>query len=286
MQFAVLNIGDLWGALWHKLRERVTWDGFDITGIYEEDNQKFVLLKDHDEKLYRLDFSYTEADGLVLSETIVEVKESFTKTRNVYKFADPDFLAFAEIEGRRAYGEVIRQVQGHEGKGAYVESVYDDHIIYTKDDTRYRVDAKVKVGADDKDVEVKIDWDSVKKDADQKMAEIQELKAQLEERNNIIMDYEAKIADLEQFRDACLERDRAAKVSATMESVKKMMDKDTFAKCQEEGMACAFEELDAWANKVKASVVDKLVAGDTGDIMRFAAPIETNPKNGSVWNRL
>lgn len=73
-----------------------------------------------------------------------------------------------EIEGREAWGEVIDEVEKHEGKGVYVDSVEKDHIIYTKDKVRYRVDADVEVGKDDKKVHASIHWDTAKKDADQK----------------------------------------------------------------------------------------------------------------------
>ena len=76
-----------------------------------------------------------------------------------------------EIEGRKAWADVIAKVQDHEGKDAYVDSVEKDHIIYTKGDERYRVDADVKVGEDDKKVSADIKWDTVKKDKVQKMEE-------------------------------------------------------------------------------------------------------------------
>ena len=72
-----------------------------------------------------------------------------------------------EIEGRKAWGEIIKEVQDHK-KGAYVDSVEKDHIIYTVDGVRYRVEADVEVGKDDKTVHAKIDWKTVKKDANQK----------------------------------------------------------------------------------------------------------------------
>lgn len=75
-----------------------------------------------------------------------------------------------EIEGREAWGEIIKKVQSHEGKGVYVDSVEKDHIIFTKDDIRYRVDADVKVGKDDKTVDAEIHWGTKKKDKVQKMS--------------------------------------------------------------------------------------------------------------------
>lgn len=37
-----------------------------------------------------------------------------------------------EIEGREAWGEIIKKVQSHEGQGVYVDSVEKDHIILPK----------------------------------------------------------------------------------------------------------------------------------------------------------
>ena len=76
-----------------------------------------------------------------------------------------------EIEGRKAWGDVIAKVQDHEGKDVYVDSVEKDHIIYTKGDERYRVEADVKVSKDDKKVSADIKWNTVKKDKVQKMEE-------------------------------------------------------------------------------------------------------------------
>lgn len=69
-----------------------------------------------------------------------------------------------EIEGREAWADIIDEVQKHEGNDAYVDSVEDDHIIFTVDDVRYRVEADVKVGEDDKTVKADIHWDTKKKD--------------------------------------------------------------------------------------------------------------------------
>src|SRR5699024_91996 len=108
-----------------------------------------------------------------------------------------------EIEGRKAWAKVIKKVQDHEGDGAYVDSIENDHIIYTKDDVRYRVEADIKVDKDDKSVDADIKWDTVKKDADQKMSEdemmakIAELKKGIEERDNIIMEKDTCMKDME-----------------------------------------------------------------------------------------
>ena len=197
-----------------------------------------------------------------------------------------------EIEGRKAWAKVIKKVQDHEGDGAYVDSIEDNHIIYTKGEVRYRVEADVKVDKDDKSVDADIKWDTVKKDADQKMAEDEarcedkeekkmsddcdckdndhddeedfakkcaEMEKKIEERDNIIMenekkmkDMEAELADLREFKKTCMEKDKACAVESVMNEVKDFMNDEQFKALRDEGMACEFSQIDAWSNKVKA----------------------------------
>ena len=197
-----------------------------------------------------------------------------------------------EIEGRKAWAKVIKKVQDHEGDGAYVDSIEDNHIIYTKGEVRYRVEADVKVDKDDKSVDADIKWDTVKKDADQKMAEDEdrcedkeekkmsddcdckdddhddeedfakkcaEMEKKIEERDNIIMenekkmkDMEAELSDLREFKKTCMEKDKACAVESVMNEVKDFMNDEQFKALRDEGMACEFAQIDAWSNKVKA----------------------------------
>lgn len=204
------------------------------------------------------------------------------------KMAEVNF----EIEGRKAWGAVIKKVQDHEGKGVYVDSIEKDHIIYTKDDVRYRVEADVKVSKDDKTVDADIKWDTVKKDADQKMAEpdkkddegekkmsdgcdrkdddhddddedfakkCAEMEKKIEERDNIIMENDKKmkemeeeLADLREFKKTYMEKEKACAVESVMNEVKDFMNDEMFKSLRDEGMACEFAQIDAWTNKVKA----------------------------------
>ena len=91
IEFAAVNIGDLWGRLWHEIEETRHWE-YGIEGIYEEDNKKFAILRDRAQKLYRLDFSLTE-EGLTVADEIVEVEQEFIETDNMKKFAEPENVA-------------------------------------------------------------------------------------------------------------------------------------------------------------------------------------------------
>lgn len=91
IEFSAVDIGDMWGRLYTAMREARNWE-YGIQGIYEEDNKKFAILIDDARKLYRLDFSLTE-DGLTLADEVVEVKQGFTETDNIKRFAEPENVA-------------------------------------------------------------------------------------------------------------------------------------------------------------------------------------------------
>lgn len=230
-----------------------------------------------------------------------------------------------EIEGRKAWGEVIKKVQDHEGKGAYVDSIEDNHIIYTKDNVRYRVEADVKVDKDDKSVDADIKWGTVKKDANQKMsddcdynnehnhddddenevemsademkAEMAKMKSEIEDRDNIIMEKDKKMGEMEkelselrEFKKTCMEKEKAVSVDAVMNEVKEYMEDEQFKNLRDEGLACEFSQIDAWSNKVKAFCFEKgrKTTKSNSTIMAFSTNFDYSNKKkpNSVWETL
>lgn len=327
IKFSAVDIGDMWGKVWTALHNKYPdgeWGSvYRIDGIYEEDNKKFAVIRHRDEDgLYRLDFSLTE-DGLTLSDEITKVEIEIKETDEVRKFAEPEdsekFKKFEdEIEGRKAWAKVIKKVQDHEGKDTYVDSIEKNHIIYTKDDVRYRVDADVETDPDDKSVDAKIKWDSVKKDADQKMSddehddddkdkddeddvekmsgeEIKEkfskMKSDIEERDNIIMDKDKELEELRKFKAAIDEREKASSVESVMADIKDCLDDTKFNELRDEGLNCDMANLDAWSNKAKAvafsSVKKPALKKNSNGVWEFSAPINKNKTpSASVWDRL
>lgn len=109
------------------------------------------------------------------TDVVSEVLKLYKKFNLIEKDEEENMSKKFEIEGREAWGEIIAEVQAHEGKDAYVDSVEKDHIIFTVDDVRYRVEADVEVDDDDKKVEADIYWDTKKEDAVQNAAEDESL---------------------------------------------------------------------------------------------------------------
>lgn len=237
IEFSAVNIGDLWGRLWHEIDETRHWE-YSIDGVFEEDNKKFAVLRDGSGKLYRLDFSLTE-DGMTVADEVIEVKQDFIDTDNIRKFSEPENVAqyqkFAEVESEK--------------EGMSLEEAMD---------------------------------------------KIANLESEIEKRDNIIMENEKsmkekdiELSDLRTFKQTCMEAERGSKVEAVMSEVSKFMDKTQAEESRKEGLTCEFSAVDAWANKVKASVFDKMSKASVkeGDFTRMSAPVEIK-KTGSVWDRL
>ena len=133
IEFSAVNIGDLWGRVYAVIHEHDAWD-YCIQGIYEEDNQKFAILIDRDQKLYRLNFNLTE-EGMTASDELVEVEQEFTETDNIKKFAEPEnveqYTKFAdpkEEPTKMSEDEMMAKITELE------KSVEErDHIIMDKD---------------------------------------------------------------------------------------------------------------------------------------------------------
>lgn len=237
VEFSAVNIGDMWGRIWDIIDQKREWD-YSISGIYEEDNQKFAILKNRDQNLYRLNFTLTE-EGLTASDEVIEVKQDFIDTDNIRKFSEP---------------ENVEQYQ----KFAEVEPEKEEMSL------------------------------------EEAMDKIANLESEIEKRDNIIMENEKsmkekdiELSDLRTFKQTCMEAERGSKVEAVMSEVSKFMDKAQAEESRKEGLTCEFSAVDAWANKVKASVFDKMSKASTkeGDFTRMSAPVEIK-KTGSVWDRL
>lgn len=155
IEFSAVDIGDMWGRLYTAMRETRNWE-YGIQGIYEEDNKKFAILIDDTKKLYRLDFSLTE-DGLTLADEVVEVKQEFTETDNIKKFAEPENVAEYRLV----------DCDGHD---------HDDDD--ERDEEMSADEMKAKMAQLEKDIESR---DNIIMEKDAELEELRKFKAEVEE---------------------------------------------------------------------------------------------------------
>ena len=173
IEFSAVDIGDLWSRLWAIIDETRHWE-YGISGIYEEDNKKFAILIDRNKKLYRLDFSLTE-DGITAADEGVEVKQEFTDTDNVKKFAEPENVAEYRFSDD----------DNDDGEGC-------------EDDEPDMEDMKAKLAKLEADI---AERDNIIMDKDAELEELRKFKAEVEEQRKAAM-VESIMAECKEYMSA------------------------------------------------------------------------------------
>ena len=250
IEFAAVNIGNMWDKVYSIIRAHEAWR-YCIEGIYEEDNKKFAVLRHEDGTLFRLDFSLTE-DGMTAADELIEIKQEFIETDKVARFAEPK-----NVEDYRKFANDDKDDKGDDSKG---EPEGDDD------------EGKTKMSAEEME------------------AAMAQLKQDIEDRDNIIMEKDAELADLRAFKKGVEDKEKAMSIEAVMEEIKGFVDETKFKEFRDEGLACEMAEVDAWKNKVKAFCFEAGVKHPKkieNSIFSFAMDVERNEQNGgTVWDRL
>lgn len=114
--FAAVDLSLMWTKINDELRARnYDWRWY-IDGIFEQDNKKFVIIRNDDGDRFRINFSYTE-DGLFMDDEMVKVDIEFVETDDIKRFSCP---------------EEFKHLMGEEGKSED-EPDEKDAIIMQKD---------------------------------------------------------------------------------------------------------------------------------------------------------
>lgn len=238
IEFAAVNIGEMWDKLYDALRHKYPYGEYGswyfIDSIWEEDNQKFALIRKREtDEIYKLNFNYTE-EGLFLAEEIVKVELEIVETDDIKRFAEPEDM-----------------------------SKYQDCECECNEEEESKLE--------------------------ELSAKIAQLEADINDKDNIIMEKDKELEELRKFKANIEEQEKLTKIAGVLSSVGEFMDNAELEDCRAEGMACNFANIDAWANKVKASIVDKAISKSKKSVefTRIAGGfnIEKNvPK--SVWDRI
>ena len=238
------------GDMWFKVYKAIedkVGYRFYICGLYEEDNKKFAIVKSEDGSMAKIDYSYTE-DGVELIGEPVGVDVEFVPNEKVVKFAVPeDFEQYTKFE----------------------EDKDDDPD-------------------DDDNNEPKENDDDDKDDKNAEMEEqIKTLTAQLEEKENIIMEQEKLLKELKEYKEGKEALEKEEKVNAIMGDAKEYLEEDEMKSLVEEAKCCDMANLGEWENKVKAAcfaVIQKAKMSD--DTFRIDIPVQISKENETVWDRL
>jgi hypothetical protein len=189
---------------------------------------------------------------------------------------------FDELEGREVYAVVIRKVQEHLGKDYFVNSIQDDKVVVTNEETKERFDipAEIHAEADDKEFKVEIDFDKMEKSEVQKMGlnseaimamvnaetveareEAKKMVDKTDEQTDIIMEKVCAMAceleELRTFKTQKLNEEKNFAVDKIMANVKDDLSVEKYEELMEEGKNCEFEKIAEFESKVKSFAYDE-----------------------------
>lgn len=112
-----------------------------------------------------------------------------------------------------------------------------------------------------------------------------ELAIRLEEKENIIMEYEKELEVLRQFKCDMEDKEKCFEVDNSMAEVKEFIKQEEFDELKKEGMACRLSEITGWKNKVKSIAFEAVrnnTLKPTGIWNMSNSEINTNEPQG-LW---
>lgn len=246
------------GNLWCKLYDMVNHSGCEycIEGIYEEDGQKFVVIIGRDDCMFRVNFTIDGSNEIVFEDDKIPVEKEFVPSERTVKFSEPE-----DVEKFKKFSD---------------DEDEDDKDEDKKDDPEDEDDDDGKDDEDDKDAKMSYD------ELEAKCAQMQK---DIEDRDNIIMNKDAELAELRTFKEGVETKEKAMAVESVMSEVKDFMAEDQYKQFREEGLACKMSELDGWKNKVKAVSFEKLSKSKAKkDFWSFSAPVDNTQTVKGLWD--
>lgn len=233
-------------------------------------------------------------------------------------------IQFSAVNIGEMWGQLWNAMQAKREWNYYIDAIYEEDnqkfaIISDDEFKRYRLNFSLTeegLTLADEIIEIKtefIETDNMQKfaepenvddyrksddsdddcddDAVEKLTKrIAELESDIEKRDAIIMEKDAELEELRKFKADIEEKEKALSVEAIMDEVKEYFDEDKLNEMRQSGLACGKDEIDGWANSVKA-IAFASVKKQSGKAKRnvgvwsFAASNETHEKKkSSIWD--
>lgn len=251
-KFASLNLGELWDMIWDAIGRRTDWN-YGIEGIFEEANQKFIILRDRAHTFWRVDFDWDEENGIMLAEEKTKVEKEYIPTEEVTKFAEPeDVEKYREIKCEETVQEKVKEEK--------LEEVEEIKLEEEKED---------------------IDFE----------AKYHELENKCQEQTELIMSYEKELEELRSFKAQIEESQKLLSVNEVLDKIKGHVEEEKYNEFASSAENYSFADISAWKNIVFAYCGEHMIntvkedSNTQEEEFRMSMPIETEiPK--TIWERL
>lgn len=267
-KFAALDIESIWSMVYKAVHKKDDWQ-YGIEGIFEESNQKFVILRDDAGLFYRVDFDWNSTDGIILSDTKVKVEKEYTPTDEVTKFAEPE-----NVETYRITSECSEMAES-------TEEIEMSEEVKPSEEVEMQEVSETEE-AEDEPIETEtINFEE----------EYYKLQAKCDEQTTLLMSQEAEIKTLKEFKDGIESAQKLAQVKEVLDKVKGHVSEAKYAEFASAADNYDFESLSVWKNMVFAYCGEQLINfADTNEEthseeFRMSRPKE-EPTVKDCWERM
>ena len=194
-----VKIGDaLWSALYSFIEstypneEKPGYSKYAIEGVFEEDSQKFAVLKSSDDKYYRLNFSFSEENGFQTETDMSEMSEYSEKSQ----------FDTSEVETYISEYVKKKEEKEEENQGKKDEENKKDSEGTSEEDEKKDSEDEDEEDEDKKKKDKKFSYDSI--DEIPEYVELQnkfsELQTQVSTLNNTIESLTSELTPLREFK--------------------------------------------------------------------------------------
>lgn len=159
----------------------------------------------------------------------------------------------------------------------------DDAVTKESEDTSKMEEDNESDSDDDSD-----DKEDEKKD-DEKMSELlAEKDAKIAEQETKLAELNTQLAELTKFKADIEEKERMSIVVQTLAKIKERVSDEDYAKFEESGKSCKFEEVTAWKNEVLANLSEVLMSAEKSEnhLRMDIGNIKDDKETTSLWDRL
>ena len=251
--FAAVDIGDMWGRVFDALHDRYP-DG-DWGSVYRIDG-----IYEQDNKKFAI---------IHRKDEDVKYRLDFSLTEEGLTLADE----IVKIEMEIVETDDVKKFAEPEDAAKFKKFEDDD-----SDDE------------DDEDEDNDDDDKSVEMSADEMKDKMAQMQKDIEEKENIIMEKDRELEELREFKRGVEEKEKMMAVETILSEVKEFMSEDSIKSLREEGKVLSKDQIDAFANKVKAQAFEfsaNTKKNKKTDVWSFAAPNNFKEnKSKSVWDRI
>ena len=229
-------------------------------------------------------------DRFMNNEQQISMSQILEKLNSIESKLERKEEKMAEIENKEVLEETVEDKEkemSEETEDTKMEEETKDEAEMEEKESEEKEDEKEKMEAEPEEKEAEMEEEEkeekTEKEDDDK-EKMSELTAELDSLKATLSAQEAELSELRAFKQERLEEDKKAVVLSTLGKVEKYVEKEKFEELKKDAESYDAESINAWSNKVLASVTDKILMSQVdNDTMDMGLPInkEVLPKKSA-----